>query len=456
MRAGFALMTDFYEFTMAAGYFENHFNPKATFELYCHTLPPERSYLLACGLPEIVRYIHHLRFTSAEVRYLRALPAFKNVSPGFFEYLRAFKFSGNVWAMPEGEVCFANEPVLQIEAPIIEAQLLETYLLSMINIQTLVASKAARIVRAAQCDGKVRAVIDFGSRRAHGPAAGVLAARGAYIGGCFGTSNVQAGRLYKIPVLGTMAHSWVQAFNNEEAAFKSYQNVFPQNTILLVDTYDTIQAVHRAVALKRAFSGVRLDSGDLLALSLRVRRILDRAGRTGVKIIASGNLDEYKIQTLVENKAPIDIFGVGTEMVVSGDAPSLDLTYKLVQLETRQGSVSYTAKLSCGKHTIPGRKQVYRTFDAGHQFKKDIITLAGESAPGGAQPLLMPLIRRGRTLQALPSLAEARARVQDNLRRIPSRFLRLKQPPVYPVEYSPEIRAVSRAVHQRGKKHAGR
>ncbi|HOY09578.1 MAG TPA: nicotinate phosphoribosyltransferase [Candidatus Omnitrophota bacterium] len=456
MNAGFALMTDFYEFTMAAGYFENRFNPKATFELYCHTLPHQRSYLLVCGLRDIIQYITRLKFSTAEVKYLKSLPVFQNVSKGFFEYLRAFKFSGDVWAMPEGEVCFANEPILQIEAPIIEAQILETYLLSMINIQTLVASKAARIVRAAQYDGTARPVIDFGSRRAHGPEAGVLAARGAYVGGCLGTSNVLAGHRYNIPVLGTMAHSWVQAFDNEETAFRNYQNIFPRHTVLLVDTYNTLQAVRRAAAFKKAFSGVRLDSGDLLALSVRVRRILDRAGRSDVKIIASGNLDEYKIQTLVKNKAPIDIFGVGTEMVVSGDAPSLDLTYKLVQLETKQGTVSYTAKLSCGKHTIPGRKQVYRMFDAKQQLKKDMITLAGESAPVHARPLLAPVIRRGRPLKALPSLADARTRAEDSLRPIPSCFLRLERPSVYPVEYSPEIMAVSRAVQQRGRRRAGR
>lgn len=456
MTSGRAFMTDFYEFTMAAGYFENRVNPKATFELYCHTLPAARSYLLVCGLQDIVRYLLHFKFSAAEIKFLQAQPAFKNVSRDFFDYLRGFKFSGDVWAMPEGESCFANEPVLQVEAPIIEAQLVETYLLSMINIQTLVASKAARIVQAAQCDGTRRPVIDFGSRRAHGPEAGVLAARGAYVGGCFGTSNVQAGRLYKIPVLGTMAHSWVQAFANEEAAFKNYQDVFPENAILLVDTYDTLQGVRRAAALKKAFNGVRLDSGDLLSLSMQARRILDRAGCSEAKIIASGNLDEYKIQTLVKSKAPIDIFGVGTEMVVSGDAPSLDLTYKLVQLETRPGSVSYTAKLSYGKHTIPGRKQVYRVFDSRHQFERDIITLAKEVAPVRARPLLAPVIRQGRLLKALPSLAEARARAEENLRCLPSHFLRLKRSSPYLVEYSQEIMALSRAVHQRGRKRSGR
>ena len=456
MNTGSALMTDFYEFTMAAGYFENHYNPEATFELYCHTLPAQRAFLLACGLSDIVHYITRLEFTPAEIRYLRSLPAFKQVSRAFFDYLRTFKFSGNVWAMPEGEACFANEPILQVEAPIIEAQILETYLLSAVNIQTLVASKAARIVQAAQSDGKMRRVIDFGSRRAHGPEAGVLAARGAYIGGCAGTSNVQAGRLYGIPVLGTMAHSWVQAFDNEETAFKSYQTVFPDHAILLVDTYNTVQAVQRAVASGKVFSGVRLDSGDLLDLSIRVRRILDRAGRSGVKIIASGNLDEHKIQTLLDNNAPIDIFGVGTEMVVSGDAPALDLTYKLVQLQAKPRHVSYTAKLSPGKHTIPGRKQVYRAFDARQQFKKDIITLAGEKAPAQTRPLLKPVIQNGRILEILPSASDARARARDSVSRIPFRFLRLKQPAVYPVQHSPRVRELSRAVHKRGRVLAGR
>jgi len=319
----------------------------------------------------------------------------------------------------------------------------------MINIQTCVASKAVRVVNASHKDGIQRQVVDFGSRRAHGPAAGVLAARSAYIGGCIGTSNVYAGREYSIPVLGTMAHSWVQAFELEDAAFKSYQKVFPQHTIFLIDTYDTVKAVKKVVNLKKPLKGVRIDSGDLFSLSKKVRRILDQNGLDDVKIIGSGNLDEYKIERLVAKKAPIDFFGVGTEMVVSGDAPSLDLTYKLVQIESKGGKVSYTAKLSRGKHTIPGRKQVYRQSSSKGLMLKDYIALASEPAFKGARPLLTPMIRQGQLLRSLPSTAEIRALAQGNVKSLPRAFRLLKKRMDYPIEYSPKMKILMKSIQQK-------
>ncbi len=444
-----ALMTDFYELTMAAGYFENHFARKATFELYCHTLPQQRSFLVACGLEEVVNYILNLRFSRQDIRYLKSHPAFSNVSELFFDYLKFFKFSGNVWAMPEGEICFANEPILQVEAPVIEAQILETYLLSMINIQTCVASKAVRVVSASRLDGRQRQVVDFGSRRAHGPAAGVLAARAAFVGGCMGTSNVYAGRKYGIPVLGTMAHSWVQAYEKEEIAFRKYQKVFPDHAIFLIDTYDTLNAAKKVVGLKKPVRGVRIDSGDLLGLSQKVRKVLDRNGLKDVKIIGSGNLDEYKIEELVHKQAPIDFFGVGTEMVVSGDAPSLDLTYKLVQIESPGGRVSYTAKLSRGKHTVPGRKQVYRHFNSKGMMVQDDIALASEPAIKDARPLLAPVMRQGRLLPSLPLTSEIRSFVLNKLEQVPRSCRLLKKKKDYPVKLSPRIKALLNAVRRR-------
>ena len=294
MNTSNSLKIDLYELTMAAGYFQNKVDVRATFELSCHTMPENRSFLVACGLEQVVEYILNLRFTDDDIAFLKDLPVFRNVKKEFFDYLKNFKFSGDVWAMPEGEIFFAREPVIQVEAPITEAQVLETYLLSVMNIESLVATKAARVVAAARCDGVARGVIDFGSRRAHGPEAGVLAARAAYAAGCIGTSNVYAGKRFGIPVYGTIAHSWVEAFDSQEESFEKYHAVFPENTMLLVDTYDTIGCVQKIVKmpLREQLKGVRLDSGDLKTLSKKVRAILDKASLAHVKILASGNLNE--------------------------------------------------------------------------------------------------------------------------------------------------------------------
>ena len=435
-----SLKIDLYELTMAAGYFQNKVDVNATFELFCYKAPENRSYFIVCGLEQVVDFILNLRFSDEDIDFLRIHPAFKTVEPEFFDYLKGFRFSGNVWAMPEGEIFFVNEPILQIEAPIIEAQILETYLLSMMHIQTLIATKASRVVQAACSDGKKRAVVDFGSRRAHGPEAAVLAARAAYISGCLGTSNVYAGKVFDIPIYGTMAHSWIETFDTEVESFDKYYKVFPENTILLIDTYDTINAAKKITELKKDIKAVRLDSGDLEVLSKKVRRILDRDGLQKVKIIASGNLNEYKILDLVKRKSPIDFFGVGTEMVTSKDLSSLDLIYKLVQIEDKGGNVKFKAKLSKGKKTIPGRKQVFRKYSRGGLFSKDIIGLYSEKAPKGTQPLLEQIIRNGELTKSLPDMRTIRRYAEERLALLPPYCLDLRKGRYLKTQFSRVLR----------------
>lgn len=424
-----ALKTDLYELTMAAGYFQNNMQTlRAVFELSCHTMPPNRSYLVVCGLEQIVEYILNLKFSKEDINFIKTIPAFKNVDPAFFDYLQNFKFTGDVWALTEGEIFFAGEPVIQVVAPLIEAQILETYLLSVLNIESLVASKASRISAAACRDGKKRSVIDFGSRRSHGPDAGILAARASYVGGCAGTSNVYAGKSFGIPLYGTVAHSWIQAFDKEETAFEGYFKVFPDNTILLLDTYDTLAAVKKIghLKFKNQIKGVRLDSGNLKILSKKVRKQLDRQGLNAVKIIASGNLNEYKITELVKANAPIDIFGVGTDMATSRDYPALDLTYKLVEIEDSKGNIQFKAKRSQSKATIPGRKQIFRKWTSQGRIERDFIGLFSELSPKDTKPILEPILRKGKLMRKLPSLKEIQASLQDKLRTLPHGYFNLK------------------------------
>lgn len=441
-----SLKVDLYELTMAAGYFQNNVDTTATFELSCHTMPENRSFLVACGLQQAVDYILNLRFEDEDIAFLKSLPMFRHVQKEFFDYLKSFQFSGDVWAMPEGEIFFAREPVIQVEAPLIEAQILETYLLSVTNIESLVATKAARVVHAASCDGIQRGVIDFGSRRAHGPEAGVLAARAAYVAGCLGTSNVYAGKHFGIPVYGTMAHSWVEAFDSEQEAFEKYFTAFPENSILLVDTYDTLACIDKIVgfAWKDKIKGVRLDSGNLAMLSKKTRKKLDDANLKHVKILASGNLNEYKIAELVKAKAPIDLFGVGTDMATSRDYPALDLTYKLVQIQEKNGTIKYKSKTSPQKKTLPGKKQVFRRYNAQGIIQEDRIGLSTEKAPAGTRPLLKPVIRRGDLVGMLPSLEDSRRAFADRLAGLPSRFLDLHKPVFLKPKYTKTMAQLSR------------
>ena len=423
------LLVDLYELTMAAGYFEHGMTFNATFELFVRSLPADRSYLVAAGVDDALDYLENLQFSDEDVRYLRGLPAFHTVADGFFDYLRDFRFAGNVTGVPEGAIVFAEEPILQVTAPVTQAQIIETYLLSVVNFETLVASKSARVVRAAQG----RSVLEFGTRRAQGPEAGLRAARAAYLGGCNATSNTEAGRLYGIPVVGTAAHSWTQAFPTERESFEALLETFPGTAVLLIDTYDDLAGAETAASLGGNFSGVRLDSGDLLQKSREVRSILDARGLTNVKIIASGDLNEYRIEKLAEAGAPIDSFGVGTDLATSRDAPALSVVYKLVETE-HDGQVEYKAKFSEEKVYCPGRKQVFRFTQEG-KYHHDVLARSDETYPEG-ETLLQPLMRKGCRSNDRRPAAAIREKVLTNLDRLPEHYHALRGAPEYPVQKS--------------------
>jgi nicotinate phosphoribosyltransferase len=434
------LLTDLYELTMAAGYDAHGLaDRRATFELWVRRLPACRNFLVAAGLEQAIHYLQHLSFSPEQIDYLRRHPAFRKAPTGWFDRLADFRFDGDVWAMPEGTVFFAGEPMLRVTAPLAQAQIVETYLIATLTVQTMVASKAARVTTAAQG----RPVFDFGSRRAHGPQAGMLAARAAYLGGCVGTSNAEAGRLLGMPTMGTQAHAWVMAFDDEAEAFRKFGEVFPDASTLLIDTYDTVRGARRAVASGAAMQAVRLDSGDLIALSKQVREVLDRGGRGEVKIIASGDLNEYKIRDLLAAGAPIDVFGVGTEMVVSSDEPTLAMVYKLVEQETDHGAAG-KVKLSEGKKSCPFAKQVYRRCGADGQFRGDVITRDGEPCDG--EPLLQPVLRQGRLIEPPLALELIRRRCREQLDRLPTELLDLGPAPAYPVKVSAGLEAALRAL----------
>src|SRR5262245_15831780 len=427
------LATDLYQLTMAAAYHANGRDERASFELFARKLPPERSYLIVAGLEQALDYLRRLSFSSDEIEYLRGLPSFDRVSPKFFDYLRDFRFSGDVWAMPEGTVAFAGEPLLRVTAPLIEAQIVETYLLATINFQTLIATKSSRIVEAAEGRG----IVDFGARRAHGFGAAIYAARAAFIGGCVGTSNVEAGRMFDIPVYGTAAHSFTMAFEREIDAFHAYFKVFPDSSTLLLDTYDTINAARLATEFGPELRGVRLDSGDMTELSKQVRAILDEAGMRRTKILASGDLNEYKIAEMIGAGAPIDHFGVGTDLSTSRDAPALGGVYKLVEIEI-DGRVEPKLKLSTDKATYPYRKQVWRAAAGDGSFAGDVIAMADETGLAGA-PLLAPVMRDGQIAAPSPTLREAQERARHQLASLPAPYKRLIEAQPYPVRYSDKL-----------------
>jgi len=432
-----ALITDLYQLTMSASYFDQKHNPTATFEMFVRRLPENRGYLVFAGLEQALEYLKGLRFLPEEVDYLKSLPVFKHISREFWEYLKDFRFSGELWALEEGEPFFAGEPALQVRAPMIEAQFVETYLLSMINFQTTVATKATRVAGAAR--GKT--VVDFGARRAHGPEAAVLAARAAVIGGCATTSNVYAAAKLGLSPSGTMAHSYIMSFANDRDAFEKYFSNFPESAVFLLDTYDTIKAAHIVAEMKETPRGVRLDSGDLLTLSKSVRRILDQAGKKNTIILASGDLNEHLIDELVRKKAPIDAFGVGTELVTSKDAPALGGIYKLVEIETG-GAVKYTLKLSAAKATYPGRKQVFRSMGGNGCYGEDVIGCADEKLSGRA--LLKKVMEKGKLIVELPELMEIQKKTQREISKLAPRVRSLVSPGHFPVKYSEKLRQLRR------------
>ena len=419
-------LIDLYELTMMAGYAASGMaDRRATFELFVRRLPPGRAYLVFAGLEQAIGDILHLAFSTEQAAYLRSLPAFAHVADEFFERLPYLRFEGEVWAIPEGTVVFPGETLLRVEAPLPQAQWVETLLIASLNYPTLVATKAARIVEAAGG----RACIDFGARRGHGPHAGFLAARAAYLAGFAGTSHVEAARLLGIPAFGTMAHSWIQAFGDEPAAFAAFAKVFPENSTLLVDTYDTLAGVRHAAAIEPPIQAVRLDSGDLGPLATESRAILDGANRTGTKIIASNDLDEWKIAGLVRDGAPIDAFGVGTELITSHDAPALSMVYKLVAIDG-EGRV----KLAPGKRTYPLAKQVYRATDGQGRFAGDRVTRWDEAADG--EPLLSCVVRGGKLNGELPTLDAIRERRRSQVTALPDSLRGPDASGVYPIAYS--------------------
>ena len=427
-----ALLTDLYELTMAQAYLAEGMSGTAVFSLFTRRLPAGRNYLVAAGLEDGLRALESLRFEKAALDWLASLRLFDD---RLLAWLASFRFSGDVEAAPEGTPLFGGEPLLEVTAPIAEAQLVETLLMNQVHLQTVAASKAARVVAAA----RGRTVVDFGARRMHGADAAVKVARAAYLAGCDSTSDVLAGFLYGIPLAGTMAHSYVQAHASEAEAFRAFARTWPA-TVLLVDTYDTLEGVREVVRLSRQLGrdfqirAVRLDSGDLLELSRAARRMLDEAGLQRVGLFASGGLDERAVDALVRAGAPIGGFGVGTAMGVSGDAPALDVAYKLVSYDGRP-----RLKLSTGKELWPGPKQVFRVERDG-KADRDLLARRGEELTG--RPLLVPAMRAGRRLPA-PALAEARDHARRERERLPERLLSLDPAdPPYPVEPSEGLRAL--------------
>ncbi len=446
-----SLLVDLYELTMAQSYFIYKRNTSATFDLFVRELPCNRAYLVACGLEDILSYLRNLRFNREGLNYLKKQKLF---SERFLNYLADFKFRGDVWAMPEGEIFFANEPVIRVTAPIIEAQIIESYLLNTINLQAMIASKASRVV----CAAGDKRVYDFSLRRTHGASAGIKAARSSYLAGFNGTSNVLAGKLYHIPIVGTMAHSFVMSFKHEIDSFLAYSNTFPQRTTLLVDTYNIKKGIENAINIglylkekKCRLQALRIDSGNTVSLSKLARRMLDRRGLNYVKIFASGNLDEFKIKDLLDRGAKVDSFGVGTNMGVSLDAPSLDVIYKISEVTDSDGKFLPTMKLSKGKVTYPGRKQVFRVKDKKGRFIKDILGLENEKIKG--KPLLRKVAERGRVIYNPPSLDVIKKFVKENLFRFPPELREVYSGYKYPVIISPKLKGLRCALaRQLGKR----
>jgi len=435
-----ALRTDLYELTMMGGYFhQGRHRDRVTFELFVRELPPHRRYLVFAGLDRIVDYLDDLRFHEDQIAHLRDVPAMRPaMSEAFADYLRSFRFTGDAWAMPEGTVFFAGEPVLRVTAPLPEAQLVETFLLSIVNTEVLVCSKAARIVEAAG-DAPV---MEFGTRRTS-PDEALRSARAAYLAGFAATSNVEAGRRYGIPVSGTAAHSWTLAFPSEEEAFAAQFALYGRDAVLLVDTFDTRQGVRNAIAVAGdRLGGIRLDSGDLDTLAFEARALLDEAGLRSTRIVASGDLDEYEIARLRGAGAPVDAWGVGTRLVRSTDAPHVGGVYKLVQHDALGEP---RMKTSPGKGTRPGAHQVHRV-RSGRKAVRDIVALADETVDG-AEPLLVPIFDAGRLVRPPDDLEAARARARDEIATLPSEVRAIgnrdrDEGSPYPVQVSERLRAL--------------
>jgi nicotinate phosphoribosyltransferase len=434
-----SLFTDLYELTMCASYFDNDKFQPATFDLFVRRLPENRGYLLFAGLEQVLDFLESVRFTDKHLAYLRK-QGFDN---DFLDYLSSFRFTGEVWAMPEGTTAFSHEPLIRVTAPIIEAQLIETFLLNTVNLQTMIATKVSRVVHSAEG----RPIIEFGLRREHGIDAGIKVARCSYIAGCMGTSNVLAGFEYGIPVFGTMAHSFIMSFEKEIEAFRAFAKTFPNKSILLIDTYNDMAAAEKAALIAKdleakgcKLDGVRIDSGDIAETSKKVRALLDSKGLDYVKIFASGDLDEYRIEELSVKGARIDSFGVGTRMGTSEDKPYLDVIYKISETLNENDKFLPIMKLSEGKNTLPGRKQVFRFKNKQGDYTKDVIALADEKVNG--EPLLTKVMAKGIRICDSPTLENIRKFASENLSFLPAKYRQTTNPPIYPVELSDALKAL--------------
>ena len=444
-----ALLTDLYELTMAATYFQEGMFEPATFSLFIRDYPPDRGYFISAGLEEVLSYLESFEFRQEDLDYLKTTGLF---SSEFLHYLHTLRFSGKVQAITEGRLFFKDEPVLEVTAPIIQAQIVESFLINVINLEVLLTTKASRCVHAAQGRG----LIDFSLRRTQGPDAGLRVARCGYIAGMDGTSNVLAGKHYDIPVSGTMAHSFVTSFADEIDAFRAFANTFPQNTVLLIDTYDTLAGAEKAVQIAREMAdqgqqlrGVRLDSGNMSELSRQVRSLFDREGFPEVRIFASGGFDEFKISDAIDQGALIDAFGVGTKMGVSADAPYSDIAYKLVKYAGHP-----VLKLSSGKKTLVDEKQVFRTYDPQGHPLRDTIALRREDCEG--EPLLQEVMVSGRRLFQPEPLQDIRDRCRLEVEQLGEAYKALRDPCIYPVELSPELQELqAEVVHEVRERELG-
>jgi nicotinate phosphoribosyltransferase len=444
-----ALVTDLYELTMAAGYYARKMFAPATFSLFIRKYPTNRAYLVSAGLEDVLDYLESWHFTQEQLEYLSTLGMFTDE---FLHYLGTLGFSGDVYAIPEGRLFFKDEPILEVTAPIIEGQLVESFIINAINLQVSIATKASRCVH----EAGGRKLVDFSLRRTQGAEAGLKVARASYLSGFGGTSNVSAGEIYGIPVVGTMAHSFVTSFEDETDAFRAFADVFPDNTVLLIDTYDTVEGAHKAVTVAREMQdrghrlrGVRLDSGDMAELSKQVREILDKSDLEDVSIFASGGFDEFKISKVLKDGALIDAFGVGTKMGVSADAPYTDMAYKLVEYDKKP-----VLKLSTGKKTLVSKKQVFRRREGG-RLVGDTIALRSEERPA-EEALLKPVMKARQRQTAAPSLQQIRDGLAEELGCLGDRYKTLENPDTFPVSLSHRLENLEEeVVHRVREKELG-
>jgi len=431
------LLTDLYQINMIQAYLDHGDTKTAVFEFFVRALPARRGFLVAAGLEQALDFLENLRFSAAEIDWLASTGRFRK---NLLDYLSEFRFSGDVHAMPEGTLFFANEPILRVTAPMPQAQFAETRLINILHFQSLIAAKAARAVLAAPN----KLLVDFGLRRAHGAEAGLMAARASYIAGFAGTATVLAGKEFAIPLYGTMAHSFIEAFDDETAAFETFARARPDNLVLLLDTYDTEAAARKVVALAPrlkaagiAIRGVRLDSGDLVALAKSVRKILDSGGLAEMTIFASGGLDEDALAAFAKANAPIDGIGIGTSLTTSSDVPAVDCVYKLQEYAGLP-----RRKRSAKKATWPGRKQVWRRYGEDGRMAGDILSIDAPTLPSrgaGAVPLIQLVMQGGRRLRPPQSLAEIRLRAKRELECLPEPLRRLEPGATYPVEVADEL-----------------